>query len=73
MCIMDNVCSAPVAENGESDMYTRLSFIYNYVCLLFPTSNDFLFHLETGVIRVIEEKTRNDDVVLADSIGLAVY
>jgi hypothetical protein len=54
-------------------MYTQLSFIYNYVCLLFPTSNDFLFHLETGVIRVIEKETRNDDVVLADSIGLAVY
>ena len=72
--ITDNITSRAVAENGEttefclddkpfSNICTRLYFIKNYVCLHFPTSNDFLLHLETGVHRVIEEATRNDDVV----------
>ena len=30
--------------------------------ILFHTTNDFLIHLETGVQRINDDETRNDDV-----------
>ena len=45
--------------------------LYTKMDDVFDTSNDFLFHLETGVQRNIEVETWNDDVS-ADSDSVSV-